>query len=107
MRWHGHAENFALVRRVRKRPAKARKKLKMDHADMAEVHIAAPSFVKAVRMVRASLTRAGLSIVSDAENAQGRVLCVACPLLILETLAFHRPASVFVPVHVGIRPVPH
>lgn len=69
--------------------------------------VIAPSFPKAVKRVRASLARHGLSIASEHDNASRfHTLYVVCPFLLLETLAFDQSAAVFVPAHVVLSPVP-
>ncbi len=71
-------------------------------------------FNEALKLLRASLAEEGLEIAAEFDMANRikkalridlppcRVLCVDCPLALLEALAFDRSAAVLLPLHLVI-----
>ena len=84
-----------------------RARRRMEPAAIGIAQVNAASFPKAARLVRDCLSRQGLTIVAEqSADGSGRTLCVVCPFLLFETLAFDASAAVFVPARVAMRPSP-
>jgi hypothetical protein len=83
----------------------------MNTAPAVQRYLIDGPFERVLKMIRAALQSAELSVVAELElsnvlpgiaTLRGRVILVDCPLLTFEAMALNRGAAVFIPVHVVV-----
>lgn len=83
----------------------------MNTALAVQRYVIAGPFERELKMIRAALEDAELTVVAEFELSEilagitalrGRVILVDCPILTFEAMALSRAALVFVPVHVVV-----